>query len=194
MLSLVHTGDDNIKKRSIFSLCRYVRQFTLEHNDISVQILMSPVWSRFKHIGFLSLYVTAFYGFARRTSAAVRSLNCKAQPRNVNRAETDVLQANEDGKGNVGKQSNVPYPYVFKSTYLLLIHSSFLFVITFKQLLQLSLQFSRFRVKVIVLKWKCLCMKYSNVLAIESYFWLVLPMMRHCTVYGCSNRTRWDGR
>ena len=47
---------------------------------------------------------------------------------------------------------------------------------------------------VIVLKRKCLCIKYSNVLAILSYFWLILPMMRHCTAYGCSNRsTRWDG-
>ena len=78
--ALVHTGDDNKEKLDqsfpyvvlFMSLCSYVRQFTLEHNDISVQILMSPVWSRFKHIGFLSLYVTAFYGFARRTSAAVR--------------------------------------------------------------------------------------------------------------------------
>ena len=42
---------------------------------------------------------------------------------------------------------------------------------------------------VIVLKRKCLCIKYSNVLAILSYFWLILPMMRHCTAYGCSNRS-----
>ena len=42
---------------------------------------------------------------------------------------------------------------------------------------------------VIVLKRKCLCIKYSNVLAILSYFWLILLMMRHCTAYGCSNRS-----
>ena len=42
---------------------------------------------------------------------------------------------------------------------------------------------------VIVLKRKCLCIKYSNILAILSYFWLILPMMRHCTAYGCSNRS-----
>ena len=40
---------------------------------------------------------------------------------------------------------------------------------------------------VIVLKRKCLCIKYSNILAIWSYVWLILPMMRHCTAYGCSN-------
>ena len=40
-----------------------------------------------------------------------------------------------------------------------------------------------------VLKRKCLCMKYSNVLAILSYFWLILPIVRHCTAYGCSNRS-----
>ena len=42
----------------------------------------------------------------------------------------------------------------------------------------------------IVLKRKCLCIKYSNVLAILSYslyFWLILPIVRHCTAYGCSN-------
>ena len=31
--------------------------------------------------------------------------------------------------------------------------------------------------------------KSSNVLAILSYFWLVLPMIRHCTAYGCANRS-----
>ena len=48
---------------------------------------------------------------------------------------------------------------------------------------------------VIVLKRKCLCIKYSNVLAILSYFWLILPIVRHCTAYGCSNRSnkvRWE--
>ena len=48
---------------------------------------------------------------------------------------------------------------------------------------------------VIILKRKCLCIKYFNVLAILSYFWLILPMMRHCTAYGAPTEvTRWDGR
>ena len=48
---------------------------------------------------------------------------------------------------------------------------------------------------VIVLKRNCLCIKYSNVLAILSYSWLILPIVRHCTAYGCSNRSnkvRWE--
>ena len=51
-----------------------------------------------------------------------------------------------------------------------------------QQLLQLGLQFSGFR-------GKRLCIKYCNVLAILSYFWLILPIVRHCTAYGCSNRS-----
>ena len=64
---------------------------------------------------------------------------------------------------------------------------------------RLSLQFSGFRVWVIVLKRKCLCIKYSIVLAILSYFWPVLPMMRHCTglclirTNGKDNRVRLSG-
>ena len=48
---------------------------------------------------------------------------------------------------------------------------------------------------VIILKRKCLCIKYSKVLAILSYFWLVLRMMRHCTAYGCfirNNKVGWE--
>ena len=29
--------------------------------------------------------------------------------------------------------------------------------------------------------------KYSNILAILSYFWLIILIVRHCTAYGCSN-------
>ena len=39
------------------------------------------------------------------------------------------------------------------------------------------------------------CIKYSNILAILSYFWLILLMMRHCTAYGCStqsNKVGWE--
>ena len=42
---------------------------------------------------------------------------------------------------------------------------------------------------VIVLKRKYLCIRYSNVLAILSYFWLILPIVKHCTAYGCSKRS-----
>ena len=46
-----------------------------------------------------------------------------------------------------------------------------------------------------VLKRKCLSIKYPNVLAILSYFWLISPIVRHCTAYGGSNRSkevRWE--
>ena len=46
-----------------------------------------------------------------------------------------------------------------------------------------------------ILKRKCLSIKYPNVLAILSYFWLISPIVRHCTAYGGSNRSkevRWE--
>ena len=36
---------------------------------------------------------------------------------------------------------------------------------------------------------KCLRIKYNKSLAMLSYFWLILPMVRHCIAYGSSNRS-----
>ena len=56
--------------------------------------------------------------------------------------------------------------------------------------LQLSLQFSDFRVKARHLghRFEEKVFMYQ-VLAILSYFWLILPIVRHCTAYGCSNQS-----
>ena len=56
--------------------------------------------------------------------------------------------------------------------------------------IKLSLQFSGFRVKARHLghRFEEKVFMYQ-VLAILSYFWLILPIVRHCTAYGCSNQS-----